>query len=75
MYLLIDAIFICMLKKDEILEWILVFCDNFYYNKYGGNSVVSHKKFVEFGYIKLIYEHEFRGSCAVIVQKDYKYSW
>ena len=58
----------------EFLEWILVFCNNFYYRKYDNYSLVSHEKFVELGYIKLIKEHDFRDSCAVVVHKDYKYS-
>ena len=44
-YLLIDVIFILALK-----DMILVFCNNFYYSKYGNYSLVSHEKFAEFGY-------------------------
>ena len=29
------------------LELILVFCNNFYYSKYGNCSLVSHEKFAE----------------------------
>ena len=48
-YLLIDAIFIWV----GFLELILVFCNNFYYSKYGNYSLVSHEKFAEFGYKRL----------------------